>query len=244
MWKKIIIDEYETNYSVSSIGEVRNDNTGKILKQGTQQGYKFVTIKVNDKPKRCRVHRLVAEAFIPNIENKPYVNHIDCNRANNTVENLEWVTPAENSQKAVEAGRWCNSKKNKAVTQYSLAGEKIRTYESATEAAKQNNLQQGKITECCLGNRRRTGDFQWRYADEDLQSIPPIEKLNRPGTKVARCDDNLNILQVYNSYREAAADVQGTYQAIAAICAGTTINIHHKGWRWKKVDDIVQTENV
>lgn len=72
--------------------------------------------------------------------------------------------------------------------------------------------------------------------------MPPIEKKNRPGTKVARCDDDLNILQIYNSYREAAEDVNGTYQAIAAICRGNTVNIHHKGWRWKKVDDIVQSE--
>jgi hypothetical protein len=240
MWKKIIYDDIETDYSVSDDGKVRNDITNKELKLRTQQGYKHVTIVVEGVPKSCRVHRLVAIAFIPNVDNKPYVNHIDCNRSNNNVENLEWVTPAENSQKAAKEGRWSNSSRLRAVTQYSLAGEKIRTFESATEAARQLNLHQGKITECCKGTRRRTGDFQWRYADEENKSLPPIEKLNRPGTKVARCDDDLNILQIYNSYKEAARDVEGTYQAIAAICAGTTVNIHHKGWRWKKVDDIVQ----
>lgn len=240
MWKKIFYDNIETNYSVSDDGQVRNDVTNHILSQRVQQGYHHVTISVVGKSKSCRVHRLVAQAFIPNPDNKPYVNHIDCNRGNNVVSNLEWVTPEENSQKAVLEGRWSNSSRLKAVVQYSLAGEKLRTFESATEAARQLNLQQGKITECCRGTRRRTGDFQWRYADEEIKSLPPIEKKNHPGTKVARCDDDLNILEIYNSYKEAANSVNGTYQAIAAICAGTTVNIHHKGWRWKKIDDIVQ----
>lgn len=240
MWKKIIYDEKETNYSVSENGEVKNDITEKLLSLRTQQGYKHVTLAIDGKAKSFRVHRLVAFAFIPNPENKPYVNHIDCNRSNNSVTNLEWVTPSENSQKAVDQGRWNNSKKLKPVTQYSLAGEKIRTYESASEAARQTGCQQSKITLCCQGERRRTGEYQWRYADEDLKSLPPIEKLNNPGTKVARCDDDFNILQIYKSYKEAARDVNGSYQAIAAICGGTTVNIHHKGWRWKKVDDIVQ----
>lgn len=240
-WKKIFIDEKETNYSVSNLGNVRNDNTKKLLSQRTQQGYKHVTLSIDKKQKSCRVHRLVAYAFIDNPDNKPYVNHIDCNRSNNNVNNLEWVTPSENSRKAVEEGRYLiNNSHLRAVTQYDLNGKKMRTFESATEAARQLKLQQSKITECCKGNRKRTGDFQWRYADEEYKQLSPIKKENRPGIKVARCDDDLNILQIYNSYREAANDINGTYQAIAAICNGNTVNIHHKGWRWKKVDDIVQ----
>lgn len=245
IWKKIFIDEKGTNYSVSNLGNVRNDITNKILSQRTQQGYKHITLSLGGrKQKGCRVHRLVAAAFIPNPKNKPYVNHIDSDRSNNNVKNLEWVTPAENSQKAILTGKFLNNSHLRAVVQYSLNGNKIRTFESAAEAARQLNLQQSKITECCKRNRRRTGDFQWRYADEECSQLPSIEKQNRPGTKVARCDDDLNILQVYDSYRDAAKDVNGTYQAIAAICGGKTINIHHKGWRWKKVDDIVQSKKI
>lgn len=236
-WKKIFIDGQETNYSVSNLGNIKNDLTNKVLSQRVQQGYKHITLTLNNgKIKSCRVHRLVAIAFIDNPENKPYVNHIDCDRSNNIVTNLEWVTSSENSQKAVAEGRYfINNSRLRAVVQYDLNGNKIRTFESASEAARQLNLQQSKITECCKKNRRRTGDFQWRYADEECLSLDPIEKENRPGTKVARCDDDLNVLQIYNSYREAANDVQGSYQAIAAICSGKTVNIHHKGWRWKKL---------
>ena len=100
MWKQY----KDTNYSISTNGEVKNNLTGKILSQSIQQGYKHVTLLINNKQKRCRVHRLVAETFINNPENKPYVNHIDGDRANNNVENLEWVTPSENTIHAVKLG--------------------------------------------------------------------------------------------------------------------------------------------
>ena len=241
IWKKIFIDEQETNYSVSDLGRVKNDNTNKELSQRVQQGYKHVTLSLGKgKQKGCRVHRLVGIAFIPNPDNKSFINHIDCDRSNNNVENLEWVTPSENSQKAVKEGKYLNSTHLRPVVQYSLGGKKIRTFESSAEAARQLNLQQSKIVLCCQRKRRRTGEYQWRYADEECLMLQSIEKENRPGIRVARCDDNFNVLQIYNSYREAAKDVKGTYQAIAAICNNSTVNIHHKGWKWKKVDDIVQ----
>ena len=105
LWKTIIIDDIETNYSVSSTGIVKNNTTGKILSQRIQQGYKHVTLSLgNGKQKGCRVHRLVAIAFIDNPDNKPFVNHIDCDRGNNNVENLEWVTQSENVAHAYRHG--------------------------------------------------------------------------------------------------------------------------------------------
>lgn len=91
MWKKYFFNNEQTDYSVSSEGEIRKDSTNYILSQSTQQGYKFVTLLTAQGQKRMRVHRMVAETYIENLENKPYVNHIDGNRANNKVENLEWV---------------------------------------------------------------------------------------------------------------------------------------------------------
>ena len=97
MWKKVIYNNQETSYSVSDIGEVKNDKTGYILKPAIQQGYAHVTIYIDKKPKRVKIHRLVATAFIPNLDNKPYVNHKDGIRSNNNVNNLEWVTFKENT---------------------------------------------------------------------------------------------------------------------------------------------------
>ena len=79
-------------YEVSNLGQVRNKKTKRILRQATQGGYKCVGLMLNNKTISCRVHRLVAKEFIENQENKPQVNHLDKNRSNNIVSNLEWTT--------------------------------------------------------------------------------------------------------------------------------------------------------
>ena len=144
MWKTIIYNNTATNYSVSDNGEVRKDTNNYMMKLQIQQGYQHVTLQINGKPKRFRVHRLVAEAFIPNPENKPYVNHIDGNRQNNNINNLEWVTPAENTQHAVNTGLMLPTKE-RAVVQFDLDGNKIAKYVSMREAARATNSKDAKI---------------------------------------------------------------------------------------------------
>lgn len=91
-------------YAVSDHGRVRNSATDKVLKLRYVSGYCRVVVYRDRKPKDKRVHRLVAEAFIPNPENKPHVNHIDGDKTNNHVNNLEWVTCSENAAHAASAG--------------------------------------------------------------------------------------------------------------------------------------------
>ena len=96
-WKQIVIDDEEYNYSISNEGNVRNDKTGRILKkQKDKNGYELVNLYKNGKMKTVYVHRLVAEAFIPNTDNKPCIDHINCVRDENRVENLKWCTHKEN----------------------------------------------------------------------------------------------------------------------------------------------------
>jgi len=86
------------NYSVSNCGNVRNDKTGRILKPcTTKYGYRCVVLCPG--MMMYKIHRLVGVAFIPNPDAKPQINHIDFNRANNNLSNLEWVTNRENSLK-------------------------------------------------------------------------------------------------------------------------------------------------
>ncbi len=85
------------NYSIDSKGIVRNKLTGKILKTHIINRYPSITLRdKNKKKKNYLIHRLVAETFIPNPLNKPYVNHIDGNCKNFNIENLEWCTHKEN----------------------------------------------------------------------------------------------------------------------------------------------------
>ena len=243
MWKKIIIDGIETIYSVNNLGQVRNDVRNTYLTQYSEQEYRVVSIALGQGrgSKRKRVHRLVAEAFIPNPENKPYVNHKDGIRYHNDVENLEWVTPSENTKHAVETGL-IGYQKKRAVRQYSLNGELMMTFESATEASRQTGATQEKITDCCRGNRKTAKDYQWRYDDANIDHLPAVPERVNKSKKVAQYDSNWQLINIYDSYRDAARAVDGTPSAISRICSGQKKLYTHKGYYWKIVDEIVQQE--
>ena len=113
---------------------------------------------------------MVASAFIPNPENKPHINHIDGNKRNNNVSNLEWVTPAENVRHALETGLSPHVKNNpvtsKAVAMYSTDGVLIKTFPSSKEAERQTGVLQGNISRCCRGKIKKSGGYIWKYHEE------------------------------------------------------------------------------
>ena len=95
IWKKSIVE----NYEISNFGRVRNMKTNNIIKPDKEEkGYCRLSIKVNGKKKHFPIHRLVAIAFIPNPDNKEQVDHIDNDKSNNRVDNLQWVSNKENCQ--------------------------------------------------------------------------------------------------------------------------------------------------
>ena len=99
------IKGFEQYYSISDDGKVYSKVRNIYLKLNNKKnGYVYVTLQVKNKKYTKRVHRLVAEAFIPNPQNKPFVNHIDGNKSNNVVQNLEWVTGSENNIHAMNLG--------------------------------------------------------------------------------------------------------------------------------------------
>ena len=163
IWKKI--DGY--NYEVSNYGNVRRIETGKILKQyKNKDGYMRVELRNMDKRKNCRVHRLVAIAFIPNPDNLPEVNHKNELKADNTVSNLEWCTPKYNNNYGTRIEKISGSNHPKAVGiyQFNKDGKLINKFETIMAAEKQfNSKTRGHICEVCQGKRKTAYGYIWKY---------------------------------------------------------------------------------
>lgn len=161
VWKEI--PNYN-EYQVSNYGRIKNKNTEKILKSYKRKdGYLKIELNKEKNNKTFYIHRLVAEAFIPNPNNLIFVNHKDENKSNNCVSNLEWCTRAYNNNYGTRGKRIGNSL-NMKVNQYDLSGKFIRQWESikkATETLKIRN-----ISQACRNIRKQAGGFIWKYENK------------------------------------------------------------------------------
>lgn len=142
IWKNI--EGYE-NYMVSNLGRVKSLNYNRtcqerILKPGKNKGYLQVYLCKDGKIKRFYLHRLVAKVFIPNPENKPFINHRDETRSNNCVENLEWCTAKYN----INYGT-CIEKRSTKIKCLDLYNNETTYFSSITEAARQLNISEPAI---------------------------------------------------------------------------------------------------
>lgn len=155
------------DYEVSNIGRVCSfkGEYPKILKPGKDQdGYLQVILYTGGKRVTKKVHRLVAEAFVPNLENKPQVNHIDEDKMNNVADNLEWVTPVENCNHGTRNKRMAEAR-GKAVVQYTTDGVFMDLYSSLAEAERITGISQSHISEVCRGKRKTAGGYEWCYEE-------------------------------------------------------------------------------
>lgn len=183
VWKDI--PGYLGYYQISNLGRVRslertityspsktypNGRTmvlkQRILKPCTdQKGYEFVQLFINNRFRSKKVHRLVAEAFIPNPNNLPQVNHKDEVKNNNKVTNLEWCSASYNVNYGV--GKYKKTLgKRIPVVQYTVDNTLVREYESATAAAKSLNKAQGssrQILQTCRGKYNTMFGYKWKF---------------------------------------------------------------------------------
>ena len=160
-WKQIVIDDVEYDYSVSNYGRVRNDKTGRILKaRKKQDNYLHVGLYKNKHGKQCYIHRLVASAFIPNPNGYTDVNHIDENKSNNHVDNLEWCSRKHNINHGTRTERMSKTQ-----------GKRVRCvetqviYDSTSECARQTGFKQQNISLCCKERHRTCGGLHWEFVD-------------------------------------------------------------------------------
>lgn len=193
IWKNI--EGYEGLYQVSNEGRVKSlerevvyvDGRKKIVKEKILHnilnglGYCHVMLSKNGGPKRYKVHRLVAQAFIPNPNGYPIINHKDENPKNNVVSNLEWCDQNYNVHYGtmIERGRLKQQNRSdlsKAVEQYTLDGKLVGEYASASEVERINpEFKTSSVTRCCRGGQMLNGMWQsitsykgfiWKYKNE------------------------------------------------------------------------------
>lgn len=175
IWKDI--KEYEGLYKVSNLGRVKSlerykNNHGKqqLIPESIKstrkdkQGYLLLDLYKDNKQKTIRIHRLVAEHFIENPNNKETVNHIDGNKENNTVNNLEWATFKEQNKHFYKNNLKSRDNINKAVKAMNKAqAKKVKClnngviYESASEAARIVGVSGSLVMKCCRGERKSAG---------------------------------------------------------------------------------------
>lgn len=159
-------------YSVSDAGVVKNSETGRVLKpQIEKNGY--LRVLLYPEKKHRSVHRMVALTFIPNANNKPHINHIDGNKQNNAVSNLEWCTQQENCRHAIDVlGRHTsietmrkNAERNREFHKKKvLCVETQKVYESIATAERELGLCHSSINNAVRGRSKTAGGFHWRYA--------------------------------------------------------------------------------
>lgn len=168
-WKPI--NGYEGLYEISDLGRVkslrRKKNNKPLIFSNCKNsnGYNAVNLRKDNKIKRFTIHRLVALNFLENNENKPDVNHIDGNKNNNELNNLEWCTKSENQQHRRNVLKKNNIKTKKTIYKYDLNDNLINKYQSIKEAARKNNCSDSDIIKCAKGiNHHKTvAGYKWKY---------------------------------------------------------------------------------
>ena len=164
--------EFKNLYRVSNLGRVLSVRRGKaiIRKQRTnRQGYKIITTTIaKGKTVSRYVHRLVAEAFIPNPNNLPCIIHKDENPSNNRVDNLEWCTHKYKNNYGTRNQKLSKSKRKKVfLTLNGINGGRLyMAFPSMSEASNYTGICACSISACCIKRQKTAHNLIWRYLDE------------------------------------------------------------------------------
>ena len=185
IWKDI--PEYEGLYQASSLGNIRSIDRiiydknlkrsrnfkGKILKQNIRNdGYLFVNLSKNGINKVVKIHRIIAKTFIKNNNNYKCINHINGNKQDNNINNLEWCTYSHNIKEAYRLGlkksisiKGEKNKCSKIVNQYDLDNNFIKKWYCIKDASKKLKIKDSNISLCCKGKRNKAGGYIWKYEE-------------------------------------------------------------------------------
>lgn len=213
IWRDI--QNYEGLYQVSNLGRVKSLNRVSYRQDGTplnikgkimrlsKNTYLYARLQKDGENKHLAVHRLVAEAFIPNPNQHPCVNHKDYNPLNNSIDNLEWCTYSYNNNYGEHSKRLSDSmveKYGKKIDVYDKYGNLIKSYDSIRDAVN-DGYTRDSISKCCRGELNSHCGLVFRYKDE-----PFIYKNRRGNVIVEKYDLQGNLVCTYLTIASAALD--------------------------------------
>ena len=209
MWREVVIKDIDITiygnkkYYVSNLGRFK-DSQGSIRHNYKVGEYGYIRVFVYNKV--YRLHRLIAYAFLENPDNKQQVNHIDGDKLNNRLDNLEWVTNKENQIHKVKTGLGNNF--TRTIIQYDLEGNLINEFKSIISAAKEMGVSKSNIQGVLLNKRKTAGGFIWKYLEDENPDFSKKITINKNrGRQVCQYDLNMNLLNIHKSTADASRKV-------------------------------------
>lgn len=173
VWKDV--EGYEGHYLVSNYGRIKSfykNKNGRFIKplvMNAGKGYEQVGLYKNGRQKKILLHRLIAEAFIANPDKLPFVNHIDENKTNNHVENLEWCTRSQNNNHGTRNQRIANSQSIPVSAKCLRTGKELH-FKSIAEASRQG-FNASSIWKVCNGKMNKHHEYVWKYEKKEVGHI-------------------------------------------------------------------------
>ncbi|QLL37136.1 HNH endonuclease [Lactiplantibacillus plantarum] len=193
---------------VSSFGRVRSVKGHYYKNCRGKDGYMRITFRMNGKCVNKLVHRLVAQAFIPNPNNLPEINHKDCGRTNNNVSNLEWCTYSYNNQYREEFGISNAEVLGVPLFAINLTTLEVSRFQSQGEAGKSLGVCRGNISNVVKGKRRQTNGYWFTNADEKSADVikRKLRDIGETGLKAKQAEDTMSTNKASDFVRQVLVE--------------------------------------